>query len=157
MRVRDRWSAAVMAGLALSLAGCAGGPLGPEEDRLEANRQLWRSQGIDSYRLTVRKICFCPPSATGPFEVRVVDGRIAAVVVAETGEPAPDATFLGEELTVEGLFRALAGALEDDPDGFSAEYDETLGHPRSASIDFEESVADEEMGFEVSGLTVGAR
>ena len=44
--------------LALSVSACSN-PFSPS-DELEDARDKWEDQGIDSYRITVREICFCP-------------------------------------------------------------------------------------------------
>lgn len=67
-----------------------------------------------------------------------------------SGEPA----VFGDELTVEGLFAALARALAAEPAGFRVSCHPELGHPTSASVDFDARVADEEQGFTVTDLVL---
>lgn len=135
-----------------SLGGCsADGPAGPERDRLESNRELWRSQGASDYRYVYQATCFCIQEALIPVEIRVADGTIVSVTSVETGEPADPAFFSGD-LTIEGLFATLSAALDQDPARFDVTYDPEFGYPRSAFIDFDERVADEEQGFTARDL-----
>lgn len=142
--------------LPFALAGCDGSPLGPEGDRLEDALDRWRSAGLTSYRYVYEAHCFCGPTATQPVAVVVVDGEVASITSVATGEPVqPGAPGdPAEVLTVEGLFGFLRDALEDEPASFSASYDPGLGYPRSAMVDFDVQVADEEFGFEARELSV---
>ncbi len=139
---------AVLAALSMTfLGGCSGdGPAGPDRDRLESNRELWRSQGASDYRYVYQATCFCIQEAVIPVEIQVTDGSIVSVTAVETGEPADPAFFSGD-LTIDGLFATLSAALDQDPARFDVTYDPELGYPRSAFIDFDERVADEEQGF----------
>lgn len=142
--------------LAPALAGCDEAPFDPERDRLAENLRRWRSAEVTSYSYVYRASCFCPPDLLGPFEVTVEDGEVVSVVSVETGEPAEPVGRI-DELTVEGLFAFLIGALEDEPAAFEATYDPALGHPRSAFVDFDARVADEEFGFEARDLSAEPR
>lgn len=149
--------AAVAATLPLTLAACQSSPFDPERDRLEDARDRWRSLEISSYSYAYEAACFCGPTATQPVRVEVVDGEVVSITSIETGEPAQPAVPAEDPadfLTVEGLFGFLRDALRQDPASFDASYHPELGHPTSASIDFDERVADEEFAFEVSELSV---
>src|SRR5689334_5702970 len=80
--LRSRLAAPVLA--LAALAACRN-PMGPDDDLQEARRK-WSRQGIDSYSVVIREICFCP--LEGPFRVTVLRGQVASVVEADTGRPA---------------------------------------------------------------------
>lgn len=148
--------AAVAATLPITLAACQSSPFEPERDRLEDARDRWRSLELSDYRFVYEASCFCGPTATQPVEIEVVGGEVVSITSVETGEPtvpaAPGDPF--EVLTVEGLFDFLADALRQEPASFDVTYHPGLGHPTSASIDFDVRVADEEFAFEVRELSV---
>ncbi len=131
--------------------GCSDG-FGPERDELERARARWEAAALRDYRYEYRRLCFCPP-LRGIVEVR--DGEVVAAVDPETGEAVPE-----EELepfpTVDELFGTLAQWISRDPHTMEVAYDPDLGYPRSAFFDFEFNVADEEQGFEASGLVAHA-
>lgn len=134
--------------LGAALAACSD-PFGPEEAELERVRARWEARGPADYRYEYRTFCFCP-NLHGLVEVR--DGAVAAVTDLETGEPVTGEPLDGYP-TVEELFETLAEWIAREPFHMEVTYDPDIGHPRSASFDFEENVADEEQAFEVSGLT----
>lgn len=135
---------------AAALGACGDDPVGPG-DRLAEARLRWHARGPTDYQYVFQASCFCGPEAQEPVRVAVEDGDVVSVTSVETGEPAQPA-FPGETLTVEGLFSFLADALAGEPASFEATYHPGLGHPTSASIDFEEQVVDEEFAFEVREL-----
>lgn len=149
-----RWGRAALLGAALASAAmpgaCGEDPVGPG-DRLAEARLRWHARGPTDYEYVFQASCFCGPEAQAPVRVAVEDGEVVSVTSVETGEPARPA-FPGETLSVEGLFSFLAGALAGEPASFEATYHPELGHPTSASIDFEEQVVDEEFAFEVREL-----
>lgn len=132
-------------------AGCLSGPTDPldrERERLEQARAQWRSQGLQDYQYTFRRICFCAPSATEPVVVTVRGGAIVSVQSVATNAPA-DADFY---FTIEGLFGLLADAIDADAAQVRADYDAARGYPTSGFIDRNAMIADEELGFTATEL-----
>lgn len=137
---------------ALSTPACGGSPFGPERTELQRNRARWEARGPASYSYVYQARCFCGPSAVEPARVVVREGRVVSVVSVEAGEPVEPATLGEGDLTVDGLFDAVAAALEREPAHLDVTYDEELGFPRDVFFDFRERVADEEFGFGVTDL-----
>lgn len=140
--------------VAASLASCSAlqpGRNDPVQSELNRQRRQWRSQGIDSYSYTVRRVCFCPPEFTDPVVVRVRDGRAESRTYAEGGR-AVDAERARLWPDVEGLFDAVQEAIDREADSISVRYHRELGHPTEIRIDYERMVADEELGLTAHDL-----
>lgn len=125
------------------------GEADPEgEARLVEARQRWGAQRPEAYRFTYTRVCFCPPQYRGPFVVTVRgDGVVEAVYQGE-GEPVEDA-LEGAKLTVDALFDVLGDAYERRAESVQVAYDEETGQPTSIQIDYNEQIADEEVGFTI--------
>jgi hypothetical protein len=153
--------------LPLLAAGCtprtappapAGPVAGPDEpalpgegatpDDLAAARARWAAAGLDAYRYTVSRQCFCPPEYSGPYEATVRDGALASLTYA--GRPADMQQFAVP--TVEGLFDQIAGAYASGASSVRVTYDARLGYPTTLWIDQDPMMADEETGYTISAL-----
>ena len=155
---------AALAALLAPLAGCpapspildppavepgvyGGGSPAVRSDDLAAARARWDAAGLDAYRLTLRRSCYCPsPDYTGPFEVTVRDGVIEGVrldgevVDAERG------------LTVDALFALIEEAYDREAETVRLAFDPEVGYPTEVYIDYSSMMADEEIGYTVSAL-----
>jgi hypothetical protein len=121
--------------------------LGPERSELERARALWEANGPSDYVYTVERLCFC--GYRGPARVTVEDGAVVSIVYLADDEPPVELT---EELfpTVDGLFDILEDAIARDAHSISATYDPEMGVPVEFFIDYQENVADEELGMRVT-------
>lgn len=120
---------------------------------LDENRQRWESAGPSSYEMEFRWNCFCPTDLVVPVIITVQpEGIIESVVSAEDGGPV-DQTAFREYETVGGLFDLIQEGLDQNGYQIAAEFDGELGYPTSAYIDYDQLIADEELGFSVSSLT----
>jgi hypothetical protein len=119
-------------------------------DDLAAAKELWRSQGFDSYEFVLRRLCFCG-GGTEPAAVVVRNGARVSVTVVETGQPMP-ANFAQYYLTVPELFTFIEDAIARDADSIVVSYDRQYGFPTSIRIDYARNTADEEMAYEASAL-----
>jgi hypothetical protein len=117
------------------------------EAALAANRQRWAAQGAADYQFTYTRGCFCPPQYRGPFDVTVRGGAVTDVVYRGEGEPADRA--LSEFQTVEDLFDLIAEAYDRKAARVDVTYDAATGQPSDVYIDYDEQMADEEIGFTV--------
>lgn len=142
--------------VAATLSACS--PTGPDPDdheelraELERSRRLWREQGVDDYELVLERLCFCPPELVEPVVVDVRDGRITAVVVAETGVPV-DPELAGFFPDVEGLFDVIEDAIDRDAHAVAVTFDPDTGVPLAIDIDYDAQIADEELSFRVLDL-----
>ncbi len=124
----------------------SGEPSDPSPE-FEAARARWSEAGLDAYRMTLQRICFCPmPDYTGPFDVVVRNGAIETVTL----EGAAVDVERGE--TVEALFDLIAEAYAQGAESIAVEYDAEWGYPTSVGIDYSTQMADEEIAYRVSDL-----
>lgn len=136
----------------VALTGCGTtGPGAPFSIELANNARLWAGQAPDAYRYAVRRLCFCGPEAIGPVRMDVVDGQVVSMVYVEGGGPV-DSDYESLFPTVEGLFAVLADALERDAVQIDVTWDPETGIPVDFFIDYDEGIADEELGFTVTEM-----
>lgn len=140
-----------LAAFALYLGGCDAS-FGPVDDRLAdlvANQARWDSLGPGSYVYGVERLCFCGVEYRGPVRVTVVDGSAVEHVYVDSGLDVPPAIAQAFP-TVDGLFALLRSAIESDAAEIRVTYDPTLGVPLDFWIDYNQMIADEELGMLVT-------
>jgi hypothetical protein len=120
---------------------------------LERAQATWNRFGPDSYVYAMARICFCPVEYTMPVRVRVVQGVAVERTFVGTGDPVPESM---EHLfpTIDGLFDILRQAYAEDAHDVRVSYDPDLGYPTEFGIDYDEHVADEELGVNVTEAVV---
>jgi hypothetical protein len=116
---------------------------------LEQAEARWDRFGPESYVYAVRRICFCLVEETGPVRVRVDDEVAVEWTYVATGNPLPESAR-PRFPSVDGLFAILREAYAEDAHEVQVSYDPELGYPTDFSIDYEEQVADEELGMRVT-------
>ena len=117
---------------------------------LRAARARWESRGIDSYELTVRRLCFC--GFVEPVRVKVVDGVIVSRTVVPTGEPVLE-VYASSYPDVPGLF-AIVEQASLDADEFDTDFDADYGYPTEISIDWIENAVDDEVVYLAETFTI---
>lgn len=128
-------------GLAL-LAGCGGTTtLTTQEQQLALARSNWKAKGLRSYKLTVKKICFCPEEYIKAVTITVQNG-----VATDSPE------HLRAYDTVEKLLDTIGMGLSSKADQVDMDF-ASDGWPRSFHIDQSRMIADEEFGVTVTDLT----
>jgi hypothetical protein len=149
---------ALLGGAFLSLSACVtpreAGPGDPTAEgdttraALDAARARWEAAGLADYRFTFGNSCFCPEDVRGPFTITVRDGAVQEVRFQGRAVAAdPD-----RHPTVDGLFDRLAAAFDRGADTVRITYDDALGYPAAAYVDYEARATDEEDRFEVRDL-----
>lgn len=93
-------------------------------------RQVWERQGIDDYRFTFGRDCFCTPLPLVRVEVR--NGEIVDVREAESGRLVEQARW-DEIPTVDALFDRIVQAQAQDEYN-EVSYHPALGYPMRAVI-----------------------
>ena len=134
------------------------GAVDPEDVRLallEANQARWESLGPGFYTYAVERLCFCPAEYRGPVRVTVEDGVAVQRLYVDTGL-APSSEIAPNFPTVQGLFDLVRAAIEADAFEVRATYDPTLGVPLDLWIDYDQMVADEELGMQVTEVVTPA-
>lgn len=117
-------------------------------DRMEVE---WQARDLADYRFQFWWECFCPEGYRTPVWVTVMGGEIESVeaVEADSEIALPDRS---EYRTIGGLYDLIRDAVEQNAYEIRVEYNEDLGYPASAHIDYEANIVDEERGFVVSAF-----
>jgi hypothetical protein len=119
---------------------------GDNED-LSANLSKWNKQNISNYEFTLTVGCFCTEAVAGPHVIKVVDDTIASV----NGLPY-DSSTMGLLMTIDELFAYVRRGINKDPYQKSITYNSLYGYPESVYFDFDKNMADEEIGYYISGF-----
>ena len=120
----------------------------PELDDAKAR---WEAAGLDAYRMTLQRSCFCPEDYRGPFDVTVRDGAVATVRFNGASLDADRA------VTVDDLFALIEDAYKRNAASVDVAFDPDLGYPTSVGIDYSTQMADEEMAYTVADLVPAER
>jgi hypothetical protein len=117
---------------------------------LAENRQKWARHGYTSYSFTMRRLCFC--IYTEPMRVTVLDGAvIRAVQLSNNATLEPK--FVE---TIPQLFEFVEYSIANHASNFHVSYDAALGYPREIISDGNARVADDEVRYTLSDLTLVA-
>ena len=114
-------------------------------DELSANKSKWYRKNINNYEFNLRINCFCPEERVGPHLINVVNDEIVSVNNLPYD---PDKT--GELYTIDELFTLVETSIERKPYLKTIEYNSTYGYPQTVWFDFNKTMADEEIGYQVS-------
>lgn len=116
---------------------------------LRAARARWESAGINSYEMTVRRLCFCV--LTDPVRIVVEDGVVISRTVMTTGQPLAtrEAEYYPD---VPGLFAIVEEAIRE-ADDFDSAFDATYGFPTLISVDWAADYVDDEIVYRTEGFT----
>jgi hypothetical protein len=109
----------------------------------ESPEQLWKKANIHSYEFLLRINCYCTPETIGPHRIQVKADTIFSV----NGIPY-DRTKSNVILkTIPDLFLFIRESDARNPFRKSVTYDSSDGFPTSLYYDFDERIADEEIGY----------
>lgn len=141
-----------LAAALLALAACGdGNPVGTRFIlSLRAAQARWASSGIDSYELTVRRLCYC--GFVDPVRIRVVDGTLVSWTIVPSGEPVPP-SYAAYIPDVPGLFAIVEDAAAN-ADRLDTRFDPVYGFPTEIVIDWDEVAVDDEVVFRAEAFTV---
>ena len=130
--------------LALTAITACKQPVASDEKSLRERQ--WKKAGIHNYEYTLRINCFCGPETTGPHLIRIQ----ADTIVSVNGAPYIAANSYVRLLKIPDLFRFIRESDARNPFRRSVKYDSVLGYPTSLYYDFDERIADEEVGYIIS-------
>lgn len=136
--------------LALILSACS---LGGTE--LSRNEAKWQEANVTHYRFQLGVGCFCAFRSQMPMTVEVRDGEVVSVVDVngrELDETDPTAEYILKYATIDRIFAELDTDAVRDADSLTVTYDPTYGFPADTAIDFEQTMADEELYLTVTAF-----
>lgn len=114
-------------------------------DQAEEQYSRWKGLGIADYSYTLKVLCFCNIETVGPHKVIVKNNRIESV----NGLPY-DPYVHAQVKTIDQLFDIILINLAKKPYKHTLEYDRSLFFPRNIFFDLSESMADEEIGYQLT-------
>ena len=116
---------------------------------LEKAEAKWGREGPKSYTYAVERLCYCPVEAIGPVWVFVARGEVVTWTYVESGNAVPESMqrFFP---TVDSIFGILREAYAREAHEVTVSYHEDLGYPTEFWIDYEEMMADEELGMRIT-------
>jgi hypothetical protein len=123
---------------------------GDEPETLGEARSRWEAADVDDYTFVLRRNCFCA-GGVEPVRIVVRDGAAISYTVVATGEPLP-AEWREWYPTVTGLFEFLEDAVDRDAERIDVRYNDRLGYPVTIYVDYDERIADEEMGYAIEAF-----
>jgi hypothetical protein len=118
-----------------------------ENSDLSANQSKWDKQNISNYEFTLRVSCFCPQEVEGPHVIKVVADTIASV-----NDQPYDPSKMGLLMTIDELFTYVGKSIDRQPYQKSITYNSLYGFPEYVFFDFEKTMVDEEIGYQITGF-----
>ena len=118
-------------------------------DEFSVNESKWYSKNINDYEFTLRINCFCPQERVGPHLIKVVNDEIVFV----NNQPY-DPAATGELVTIDELFSFVESGIDGNPYRKTIEYNSTYGYPQYVFFDYSKTMADEEIGYQLSDFKV---
>ncbi len=133
------------------LAGCVifSSKEGDVQGELDLHRALWNAAAIHDYSMSFQRLClFCSVEFLIPVRITVRGDTINEVTDLDTGapvaEPAP-----GAFLTIEGVFAAIQGAIDQRAAEIDVSYNGMFGYPTDVSIDPSRSLFNDDTQFQI--------
>ena len=118
------------------------------QEELDINRALWDVAAIHDYSMSFQRICICRVEFLIPVRITVRGDTIYEVTDLDTGapvaEPAP-----GAFLTIEGVFDAIQGAIDQNAAEIDVRYNSMFGYPTDVSIDPSRSLFNDDTQFQI--------
>jgi hypothetical protein len=114
------------------------------ETTLDDSRAMWVGKGLNSYTYVYQRSCECLAEVMEPKLVKVVDGQVVSVN-GQAVQAIERAVGDDSIPTLDGLLDEIQKAIDSNAFQVTVQYDQVYGYPRSIFIDYEESVADEEL------------
>ena len=159
MKIKNRSLLLVLCLIGIACVGwttfACGEPLQTQQ-QLNDSKTKWASKNMKDYQYTFNWSCFCTPDYNKPVVISVRNGVLSAVKYADGSGPV-DKTKYPNFRTIDGLFEFLQDAINRKAYRITVSYDAKLGYPTSASIDYDQRIADEEKSFKAEGLVADAR
>lgn len=138
--------------IVLLLSACNENDQSEVQEQLNLSKALWSQHGIEDYQITSRLFCFC---IINHDIVNLVDnGELVSAFYAGSGSPIPADQFEYQK-SVDDYFDLIQEAINEDAFSIDVSYDSTYGYPVDISIDYDQNIADEEVGYRLSSFEIG--
>jgi hypothetical protein len=118
-----------------------------DDDELSLNQKKWIGNNITNYEFTLTVNCFCLSARVGPHNIKVTDDKIVSV-----NNSPYDITKTGELMTINQLFEFIKTSIAKNPFRNTIEYNSTYGYPQNIYFDFNQQIADEEIGYQITNF-----
>jgi hypothetical protein len=109
------------------------------------NQSKWNRKKIVNYEFTLKIGCFCPQERVGPHIIKVVNDEIVSV-----NDLPYDISKTGALMTINQLFSYLKATIDGHPYKKTVEYNSVYGYPQNIYFDFNQGMADEEIGYQIT-------
>ena len=107
--------------------------------------ELWKKKSISNYEMTMKISCYCIQGRVGPHQIVVENDKIKTV-----NNLSYDSTKTGPILTINELFDFIIISLAKNPNKHSLDYNAIFHYPKYIYFDFNQQIADEEVGYEIT-------
>jgi hypothetical protein len=126
-----------------------------QRDRVELEHawRNWQARGSLNYNYVQKRLCYCGSAILEPVRVVVRNGLVTerTYIGSNTQVSFQHAANWG---TITDLFHMIDDALSEDVASLHVSYHPTLGFPTHISIDFRESLADDEIAITATSLNL---
>lgn len=126
-----------------------------ELDELATMRQRWEKLELRDYSYEAGYNCFC--GGTGPYILEFIDDELDTVYLSDGEASEVDYETMLEitdDLVIENLFSKIKENIDRNPHSFNVEYNHQYFFPKEAYFDFEENIADEELGYYIRDFSI---
>jgi hypothetical protein len=136
----------------LLLSACKDNNQSEIQEQLNLSKALWNQHDIKDYQVTSRLFCFC---IINHDIVNIVDnGDLVSAFYAGSGHPIPADQFVYQK-SVQDYFDLIQDAIDENAFSIDVSYDPTYGYPVDIGIDYDQNMADEEVGYRLSSFEIG--
>ena len=123
-----------------------------KEDQL-SEKDLWYSLNIENYEMIQQISCFCFPYEFNlPKSIKVENDEIVLIDGKDPEETVGYESFY----SINSLFYFIESKLKENPEIYEINYNKEYGYPESIYFDMSKMIADEEIGYYISGLKITA-
>ena len=121
-----------------------------KEDQL-SEKDFWYSLNIENYEMIQQISCFCFPYEFNlPKSIKVENDEIVLIDGKDPKETVGYESFY----SINSLFYFIESKLKENPEIYEINYNKEYGYPESIYFDMSKMIADEEIGYYISGLKI---
>jgi hypothetical protein len=120
-----------------------------DDNDLSFNQKKWSNLKIANYEFTLTVSCYCLPERIGPHIIKVADDKIVSV-----NNLPYNISKTGELVTFNQLFGYIQTSIDKNPFSKTIQYNSIYGYPETVYFDFDQRIADEEIGYQITNLKI---